>query len=150
MASLKWDEFKGKYCSKFLPIVGFWGISLMLTEKCNLSFTSFHSFPSFPSGGDIWLCITISFNRRSLSVGTTEDSASVELTTEGSAECCTEGTFGRSLVITEELKKMEWTDFRECQEIPYWVWKSFYHGCSILLGTQYIPEKLDEIDPSIF
>ena len=38
------------------------------------------------------------FDRRSLSVGVTEDSASVDKTTEGSAECLAEGTFGRSLI----------------------------------------------------
>ena len=36
-------------------------------------------------------------NRKSLSVGITEDSASAEWTTEGSAEGLAEGTFGRSL-----------------------------------------------------
>ena len=39
-------------------------------------------------------------DRRSLSVGITEDSASVRLTTEGSAEGLAEGTFGRSLYST--------------------------------------------------
>ena len=38
-----------------------------------------------------------SINQRSLSVGTTEGSASAESTTEGSAEVLAEGAFGRSL-----------------------------------------------------
>ena len=43
-------------------------------------------------------CDFFFINRRSLSVGTTEGSASAELTTEGSAESLAEGTFGRSLM----------------------------------------------------
>ena len=46
----------------------------------------------------IWHLLRIfSINQRSLSVGITEGSASVERTTEGSAEGLAEGTFGRSL-----------------------------------------------------
>ena len=45
-----------------------------------------------------------SVNRRSLSVGTTEGSASAEWTTEGSAESLAEGTFGRSLVLCKDYK----------------------------------------------
>ena len=43
------------------------------------------------------LCFFLIY-RRSLSVGITEDSASAEWTTEGSAEGLAEGTFGRSLI----------------------------------------------------
>ena len=43
--------------------------------------------------------------RRSLSVGITEDSASAERTTEGSAEGLTEGTFGRSLLFATHFRR---------------------------------------------
>ena len=77
--------------SPYLNIFGFCGIFLVTDKVFPVSLHFFH-FSSVCEFG----CFSI--NRRSLLVGTTEASASVELTTEGTAEGCTKGTFGRSLV----------------------------------------------------
>ena len=56
--------------------------------------------PSFSSAGDIWhLLPYLLIKPRSLLFGPTEGSTLVELTTEGSAECCTEKWFANFSVL---------------------------------------------------
>ena len=84
--------------SPYLNIIalGLCGISL-LADKVTLK--SLLTLPLAKCRRYFEFNTIFSVNRTSLSVDTTEGSASVELSTEGSAESLTEGTFGRSLHI---------------------------------------------------